>query len=191
MTLASLLSHPNDWVMGLDLSLTGTGIALIGDSGIRTGLLTSKGTKADTLEDRFTRLQTIVNQIRAHAPENALIVVEGPSFASVGGAHHDRSGLWWLVVAQLQLDHYTVVTVPPTVLKKYVTGKGNASKDDVLLAVDRRYPDAHVTDNNTADAVVLAAMGARFLNRPVDDLPQAQLAVMGSVTWPTLAGDAA
>ena len=81
-----------------------------------------------------------------------------------------------------------VVEVPPTVVKKYATGKGggpDSSKDQVLAAVIRRYPAVDVTGNDEADALVLAAMGARWAGHPIDDpLPVLQTTAMAKVAWP-------
>lgn len=47
--------------------------------------------------------------------------------------------------------------VPPTSLKKYVTGAGNAAKDNMLLGVFKKW-GVEYRDNNSADAYGLARM---------------------------------
>ena len=48
--------------------------------------------------------------------------------------------------------------VPPTNLKKYVTGKGNGiSKSQMLLQVYKKW-DAEFTDDNAADSYALARL---------------------------------
>ena len=42
-----------------------------------------------------------------------------------------------------------------------------------------------VTNNNEADALVLAAMGADHLGAPLVDLPQTHRAALDAVQWPT------
>jgi crossover junction endodeoxyribonuclease RuvC len=55
----------------------------------------------------------------------------------------------------------------------------------VLAAVVRRYPHTDVTGNDLADALVLAAMGARRLGFPIEtSLPVANLAAMTKISWP-------
>lgn len=153
--------------VGLDLSLTGTGIAIVDSAGIRTALVKSKGKLADSLSQRAVRLADLTKRIIDVIPEFALVVIEQPAYSQTGGSHHDRSGLWWLVVNRLA-GFQPVVEVAPGTLKKYATGKGNAGKDEMLAAAIRRYPDAEVTDNNVADAVHLAAMGARRQGNPLE-----------------------
>ena len=177
-------------VVGLDLSLTSTGVAVVDDEpadgvGRVVGRVTSSGKATATLRERHHRLQLLCQRVAALAWPSNLVVVEGPSFGQHRqGGQHDRAGLWWLVVSTLHDVGVPVVEVPPSVRSKYATGAGNASKDAVLAAVVRRYPDVEVRGNDEADALVLAAMGARHLGRPIDSLPQVHLQAMGKVRWP-------
>lgn len=177
-------------VVGLDLSLTSTGVAVVDDDPLRTqpmvtvSRVTSSGRTGATLDERCQRLRVLRQKVCEAARPADLVVVEGPSFGQHRqGGQHDRAGLWWLVVAALQ-GNAPVVEVPPSVRAKYATGAGNAGKDAVLAAVVRRYPDVEVRSNDEADALVLAAMGARHLGRPIDALPQVHLQAMGKVHWP-------
>lgn len=177
-------------VVGIDLSLASTGIARIDTAWGTTTVdrIVSKGKKDACLFDRYTRLDRIACQAAKLAEDADLVVIEGPSFGqSRQGGEHDRAGLWWMV-AQLILCFPTpLVEVPPATLKKYATGKGNAPKDAVLAAVVRRYPDVDVAGNDQADALVLAAMGARRLGEPIEaSLPIAHLDAMTKVAWPEL-----
>jgi Holliday junction resolvasome RuvABC endonuclease subunit len=54
---------------------------------------------------------------------------------------------------------------------QYATGKGNAQKDHVLAAAIRLWPDVAITGNDTADALILAAIGCRTLNLSIDAVP--------------------
>ena len=174
-------------VVGLDLSLTATGIATP-YNGVRT--ITSRGRADDGLHLRHDRLVTLSTQIireitSGSAPPGAdLIVIEAPAFDSRTGHQHERSGLWWLVVDDLIAWGHNVVEVTTGSLKKYATGKGNAGKDEVLAAVVRRYPDVLVTNNNEADALVLRAMGCDYLGQPLAVVPQTHRAALDKVAWP-------
>ncbi|WP_051750079.1 hypothetical protein [Phycicoccus jejuensis] len=174
-------------VLGLDLSLAATGLALI-DTDDRLVVDTwTHGTKPgpDTITGRLTRLDAITSQVTC-LDRIDLVVIEGPSLGQrAQSGTFERAGLWWLTVNRLDQDGVRVVEVPPSTLKRYATGKGNASKDAVLLAVARRYPHVDVKSNDEADALVLAAMGARHLGAPVDDLPKGHLAAMDAVAWTT------
>ena len=187
-------------IVGLDLSLTGTGIATVEyhPLGVGVARVTSKGParrKGDPpvpLSARSLRLRRLAGGIVDRCVGADLVVVEGPSYGSEGAGTWDRAGLWWLVVARLTGAGLPVVEVPPSNVKMYALGKGSGAgtgKDEVLSAVIRRYlPVVEVPGNNEADALVLAAMGARFTGAPIEpggDLPVANLRAMTTVRWTT------
>ncbi|GAA4176399.1 hypothetical protein [Gryllotalpicola koreensis] len=178
---------PIIYSLGIDLSLTGTGVTSIGTDGIKSELIKSSGKRGDSLADRDWRLRVLMNRILLHADmlsTESVVVIEQPAYSQTAGSHHDRSGLWWLIVHELISADYRVVEVSPSSLKKYATGKGNAAKDAVLAAVVKRYPHADVTDNNVADSLVLAAMGARHLEHPIEEsLPVSHGEALTKVRW--------
>ena len=173
-------------VVGLDLSLTSTGVAVVRPYGnVATSRIQTKGAKTATLVERRQRLGRIVAAIDDAVPWGALVVVEGPSFGQARqSGQHDRAGLWWLITAMLTDSGRLVVEAPPACRCKYATGKGNAAKDYVLAAAVKRYPDVDVSGNDIADAVILAAMGRRWLGDPIDNMPAVNLAGMAKVPWP-------
>lgn len=170
-------------IVGIDPSLTSTGVAWIDVTGtIRVGRIRSTGRAGSTIEQRWQRLTALTDTIAGGVDRATLLVIEGPAYASVGGSHHDRSGLWWMVVDLALTAGSRVVEIPPAVRCKYACGKGNASKDQVLAAVIRRYPTVDVTGNDEADSLVLAAIGARMLGRPIDDpMPKEHLAALHKI----------
>jgi len=182
-------------VVGLDLSLTAAAVVRISWPERHDGrgplarfeleTVGGAGHKDDSLTTRAARLRTTASSILRLTGEPELVVVEGPSYASTGGSSHDRSGLWWLVVGNLYARGIDVVEVAPNTLKKYATGKGNASKDAVLVAMVRRFPNLDFDSNDLADALALASMGARHLARPVGVEPsKLALTAMAAPTWP-------
>jgi Holliday junction resolvasome RuvABC endonuclease subunit len=173
-------------VVGVDLSLTSTGIAVIDGPNVATFRIQSKGTKVDTVADRAQRIIDITGRIMECIPSNvAMVVLEAPSYGQQRQAgEHLRAGLWWYLATRLHLEGHRVVEVPPANLKRYATGKGNSPKDQVLAAVIRRYPNVDVTGNDIADALVLAAMGMRHLGTPIENsMPVANLAAMDKISW--------
>ncbi len=180
-------------IVGLDLSLTSTGVAQIASNGNGRGLrvtldrITSKPT-ADTIAARSVRLRKMAGQVIGLSVGADLVMIEGPAFASSTGAIWDRAGLWWLVVGRLTGLGLPVVEVPPTTLKCYAVGKGNAGKDLVLAAVIKRYAHAaDVTGNDVADALALASMGARYLGCEIEEsLPDTHTRAMKAVKFPPI-----
>lgn len=179
-------------VVGLDLSLTGTGIATPG--GLRT--VTSRGKADASLRDRAIRLHdlamTIVGHVETAARRDvdggALVVIEAPAFDSRTGHQHDRSGLWWLIVDELIGPSWALVAEVTTGgVKKYATGAGNAKKAAVVSAVAHRY-GLQVADDNQADAFVLRAMGSDWLGQPLASVPKTHRDALDKVAWPARAG---
>lgn len=187
-------------IVGLDLSLTSTGAArvdytrgILGPERVTVTLtrVESKpprppmGEQHPTLAQRSTRLRKLAGRITAQAFGADLVVVEGPAYGSGTGSVHDRAGLWWLVVGRLTGAGLNVVEVPPSSLKRYATGKGNAGKDQVLAAtIDRYRHHVQVTGNDVADALILAAMGCHWTGQPIEDnLPKTHQAAVKAVRW--------
>lgn len=177
-------------VIGLDLSLTSTGLA---DTGWQPGepiaLRTIRTRKTGgTLTDTRKRLAGIVfevaDTISTGGPHPALIVMEGPSYGSAGAGTWDRAGLWWLVLDRLMKFYGDRVTiVPPALVKKYATGSGKGEKAAVCSAAGSRYGQTFATDDE-ADAFVLAAMGLDHLGCPVVEVPKAHRDALAKVAWP-------
>jgi crossover junction endodeoxyribonuclease RuvC len=177
-------SIPAHHVIGVDLSLTATGMS----DGAVTWTVKSTGSADASLDDRVRRLdllRTLITQLIAAPSGVDLVVIEQPAFSRQNGHMHDRSGLWWLVVDWLAQRGIPVAEVAPTALKKYATGKGTANKGAVIDATARRFPDVDTGngDDNRCDALWLAAMGIDHLGG-VSVVPAAQRAVLDKVAWP-------
>ncbi|UVK63772.1 RuvC-like resolvase [Gordonia phage PullumCavea] len=150
-------------VIGLDLSLTSTGIATLtydptnGDHTVQLQTITSSPT-GKTLTDRETRLtrlrQTIVGACRGAD----LVCVEGPSFGSNNSGTWDRGGLWWLVVTGLARLDVPSVEVPPATVKKFACDKGNGGKADVAAGITRLWPNEYPHGDDQMDALTLASI---------------------------------
>lgn len=181
--------NPNK-IVGLDLSLASTGVAstTLGtrDSGATVDRIVTRPT-GRSVADRSLRLWRITEQIRLWTAGAQLVVIEGPALRLQSGSAHERAGLWWIVAHRLVSGDIPVAVVPPASRAKYATGRGNAGKDQVLAAVIKRYPTVNVEGNDQADALVLAAMGARWLGYPIErSLPEVNLAAMNGARWPEL-----
>lgn len=172
-------------VLGLDLSLTCTGIAGPGWTDTITPPAALRGA-----ERMLWIRAALLDDYLAGA---GLVVVEGPSYGSQAGqrGHHERAGLWWLIRCALHNLDVPVAVVPPAALKRYATGRGNASKADMLLAAARRFPWFDGSTADEADALWLAAMGADHLGHPLADMPATHRAALAGVEWPAITTGAA
>lgn len=177
-------------VIGLDLSLASTGFAVYYNGAIAVDRIRVPARPNDHAQFRRIRLiaSGVQDLVRGHGGtgDADLVVVEGLAVASQTGQHLTRAGMWHLVMEAIDARGIPWAQVPPTTLKKYATGKGNAGKDEVLAAVIRRFSDIEVRGNDEADALVLAAMGADWLGEPMADMPAANRASLAKVAWPEL-----
>lgn len=136
-------------IVGLDLSLTATGIC--GDAGPR--VYTSKRRGMDRLTDILDNVYW--DQI---GDATDLVVLEGYSFGSRGAAVVSLGELGGVMRHTMHTNGCVYVEVPPSVLKKFATGKGNAGKPDMLAAAIRSGYDGP-NDDNAVDAWWLRQMG--------------------------------
>lgn len=167
-------------VIGIDLSLTSTGLAA--PTGVAT--IKTEGHDGDTYADRQQRLHHIRNEVLAWCRGADLVVIEGPSYASVGAGTFDRSGLWWMVVDRLITNDIPLAVMTPKSRAKYVSGNGNAKKDQCMIAAVRRFPMFEITGNDIADAVTLMAAGRDHLGAPLVVMPDTHRRALDAVAWP-------
>jgi crossover junction endodeoxyribonuclease RuvC len=148
-------AEESEIILGLDLSLRKTGVAVIWNSGHETFLIEPP----EELREGG-RLLYIERELRAvvNAYEPNYAVIEGYSYGSLTGqfALGEVGGIARLVLTG---NHIPYVIVPPTSLKKYVTGNGNATKIVMALQVQREL-DLSIHDDNECDAYCLAALGS-------------------------------
>jgi len=121
--------------------------------------------------------------IGKHSP--SVVVIEGYSFGSKGAAVVNIGELGGVIRCHLWEARMPYVEIPPSCLKKYATGKGNASKDDVLQQAVMR--SGHTfTDNNAADAWWLHQVALAYYE-PTSPLlvkvPAGNREVLGKVAW--------
>jgi crossover junction endodeoxyribonuclease RuvC len=148
--------------IGIDLSLTGTGIVILnGGKIIKQQLIKSKPV-GDRPTDEIIRLKTIVEEIELIIGENFpdIVVIENLAFAvRKTTALTQLAGLSFLVRSMLVDYRVPFYMCAPTTLKRFATGKGNSEKDHMILEAFKKY-GVDFIDNNIADALFLAKIGS-------------------------------
>lgn len=185
-------------VLGIDLSLTGTGLA--GEHWADTiappkpparnaawRRLTDDERRWATVEYRHQRLAAVTGVIRdryiTSAPD--LVVLEGLAYDAYD-TDRQLAGLSWKVRQSLWRLGIPYAIVPPSNLKQFATGNGAASKAAVLAAAAARFP-WFKGDDNAADALILVAMGHAALQRPLRaPLGAVELSAVSNCQWPDL-----
>jgi len=178
-------------ILALDLSLSATGLCVWRDGTINAHTIT---TKPDECMPR--RYAAITGQVwprlaAAMPGEAVLVIKEAPIIGQRSGSI-DLIGLHAIVDYGLWARGiWLIVTVANGTLKVFATGKGGASKEEVLLAAERRIGTlCPVQDNNQADALWLLAMALAQYGRPLVPLPASHLRALRAVkTWPEFSLD--
>lgn len=173
-------------VIGIDVSLTGTGLAAVTADGVFTvTTVGSVGKRGDTLADRDRRLADLARRIGLFLQDwddHELVVIEGP-IRAIGGSTWDRAGLWWLVIQMLDPSRTAVAS--PTTVKKWAAGKGNADKAAVAGGVTRLWPEFECGSDNEADALALASMGAQRVGMNLHPKRAHHSDALLRVEWPS------
>lgn len=143
-------------VMGIDPSLTATGVAHASGG---TDVISWPGRGIDRLD---TAYQWAAGAGQILGDEQLLVVVEGYAHGRANQAHQ-LGELGGAIRLGLKHAGVEVLDVPPAVVKKYATGKGNANKDLVRDAArDRLGPLAPGISSDECDALWLRQIGLRL-----------------------------
>ena len=178
---------PRCTVMGLDPSLTGFGVCAIGPAiqganvvtHVQSCVLVDPG-KGDEITRRFQRIHDLVAQLAplVDRAQPVLVTIEGYSFGSANASRLVELGA---VVRRELLSFVEVVEVTPAWVKQFAGGKGDAKKDQVRLAVYKRWGfEAPTADE--VDAFVLARIAQALIDLPAaGELTQQQRKVLEKI----------
>jgi len=176
-------------ILGIDTSLTATGLA-------RVDILEWPSSRPARKEGEPVRFVADTATVGAPKPTkdkskramarrvNALITQvewcfsdteERPEYVGMEALAYGArgEGAWvlpWIFGRVIELcEKYDVPlqVVATSARAKFATGKGNADKETVLLAMARTFPEAAVANNNEADALAVAATICQKIGLPI------------------------
>lgn len=153
-------------ILGLDISLTGTGAVVMDDGGmLRCRKLISPDAATGKKGTDWNRLDEIRSEVMKLHEEwsPGLVVIEDLALSSRTGKALERAGLHYLIRDELRTCGGRVLLVSPGSLKKFVLGKGTGKKELIIREIFRRWMII-ADDDNVADAVVLAKIGQCVLD---------------------------
>ena len=172
--------------VGLDLSLTKTGYAIVNSDGkvLDSGVIKSKPS-GDKPINEVRRIVDIAEEIMEKIDANcltedpAIVAIEGLAFMAKGTSLVQLSGLNYLTRILLSQFEWPFVIVAPTSLKKFITGSGKGDKDMMSMQIYKKY-GFEALDNNEADAYSLAVCAMAVLDNPIIDLgvPQKEVTTL-------------
>ena len=163
-------------ILGLDLSLTSTGFSTGGVTGII--VTPTKGAE---------RLSLISNNVVALVKEYKVnvAIIEGYSFASRNSQAHSIGELGGCVRLRLWENNVPYVEVPPTSRAKFATGRGNASKHEVISAISAKTGKVFLGKggNDECDAWVLEQMALTKFGNSEWQWTKEQLSALDKIDW--------
>lgn len=142
------------WVVGVDYSMTCPAITFIhsdqslnfetccvhylSEKAVKPILLNVHGTRLASYQHNEQRFDWIsewaINAIKTVTCARVRgVYIEDYSFGSKGKTFHIAENVG-LFKHKLWKNSYPITLIPPTVIKKFATGKGNSNKDDMLAS---------------------------------------------------------
>lgn len=153
--------HPSDKYIGIDQSYSGFAITTFSvDGAFHTEVYEGKGRGVERLSD----IQKFLGTYLEWSTNIKGVAIEGYAYGAQMA--HMAGELGGMV--KLELKHWFYDTdnakypliIPPAMLKKYVTGKGQGvKKNQILLNVYKKW-DVEFMDDNAADSYALARIAA-------------------------------
>lgn len=165
--------------VGIDLSLTSTGICNLGSPSIIS--TKSKGPE---------RLSSVSKEVLNYCLniKNSFVLIEGYSFASRNSQAHSIGELGGCVRMLLWESNIPFIEIPPKCRAKFATGKGNAGKSEVISSISAKTgivwsgPGA----DDMCDAWVLEEMGLARVGKSQYDWPLTNMSALDNVDWSSL-----
>jgi len=166
-------------VAGIDLSLTSTGYSINGDTGVIS-------TAAKGAERLSYISSTILGLCRDF--DISVAIIEGYSFASRNSQAHSIGELGGAVRMRLWESNIAYVDVPPTCRAKFATGKGNASKHEVISSISAKTGIvwSGAGSDDRCDAWVLEQMALTHIGISTYEWPAVNMSALDKVDWSPL-----
>lgn len=150
-------------ILGLDISLNGTGVVVLdmaGDICLKSTIV-PKNIGLDRMELIDRRIDSL---ILTYSP--TLVVLEGYAFSMNMTGNSERKELTGILKYKFHKSKIPVVIVSPMSLKKFITGSGKGDKNKIMLAAYKKWA-IEFDDDNQTDAYGLARIGLAIKNKNV------------------------
>jgi len=151
--------------VGIDLSLTGTGVVILEDGLLINKKLIKSKPSGDLPINELLRIKGIIEgiEISIMGHDIDIAVIENLAFGvKKTTALTQLAGLSYFTRDMLYKKSIPFVMVAPGSLKKFITGNGAAKKDEMLLATYKLY-GITLLDDNICDGYGLARLGYSIL----------------------------
>jgi Holliday junction resolvasome RuvABC endonuclease subunit len=162
--------------MAIDPSFSGCGITCF-DNGIYQYFLIKTTKSSKNSIDITRRIIYIKSEVKKIIKDNDIksILMEGPSFGSQSSAIVQMGALNHMLRELFIEMNIPFAISPPTVVKKFFTGKGNCGKPEMIAEAMARGANIPFTekvkgeilpDNNVVDSFAMNLLLQELLNNP-------------------------
>lgn len=159
-------------VLGIDPSLTATGIAVIVlDEDGNTVAAATTTLKVPSRVDNIDRIYYIAHNVSLWAYQfghalTSIVIEDLPTMAKGAGLTGQSQGAVRYGISDgVKHGDCHIVALAAATLKKFITGSGKADKKAVMAAVRERIGGfVEIADDNQGDAMALALYGVEVLN---------------------------
>lgn len=162
-------------IIGLDIA-TRTGWALVDSHGkLSSGIEDFTPARGESYGSRFLRFRRWLRdvcQFGAPDPEKPQRPLDRVGIIAYERAHHRGGaatqllvGLSNIVLEEAELWKAEALTVPTGTLKKFATGSGSASKEEMVKAARARWPEQNIEGDDQADALFILAWARKEIGR--------------------------
>lgn len=139
-------------ILALDLGTT-TGWALHQNNQVHSGSQSFKPLRFDGGGMRYLRFQRWLNELNQGEQPIGMVVFEEVRRHLSTDSAHAYGGFMATLTSWCEAQKIAYQGVPVGTIKKHATGKGNASKEEMIAAA--RAKGFNPTDDNQADALAL------------------------------------
>lgn len=136
--------------VGIDPS-TATGLVILDE---QANVLVAEDVSGVGSKDPH-RVGTLVDKVIGKLSASDKVCIEGFAYGAQGQGVAVQYGLGYLLRDRLYRKQVAYDDVAPAAVKKFATGKGNTTKDNMTLPIQRKWGFEH-NSNNVRDAYVLA-----------------------------------
>ena len=147
--------------VGIDSSLTGTGFVIVNNGGQiqKNEVISTKSN--DRSEIRIQQISNRIIELMSNYDIKS-VYIEGLSYGSTGKSFSQLSALFYFILISIENNFncdkkITRKVIPPGTLKKFITGKGTAKKELMLMKVYKRF-GVEFDNSDLADAFSLAML---------------------------------
>jgi len=146
-------------VVGIDQSKRHTGVCVLRDDGSLLSFRLIEPPAKITNDTHLVFIRKALSELLLEV-RPAIAVMEGYSFGSLN-KKFDLGEVGAVVKLCVHDSNAKLYVCAPTLLKKFITGRGDADKNDIRTHIHSLY-GLDITDDNLADAYGLAQLGLQI-----------------------------